>query len=298
MIRPEASKEPKLDASLPPIESKWEVSTISPAARAVPFTVITEEAGPKLASPSESTSLDAVTVEMLMSNCDRKPWTPDPTNVLFLQHSEPSRGEEEMRVLRSRLYRVRESRPLKSILIASALPGEGRSFVAANLAQVLALQPDCRVLLIDGDLRNPGLHSTLGTCATPGLSDYLQREVEELRIIQRGESDALFFVPSGSKVKQPTEVIATGRLKALIERVETVFDWIIVDSPAAIPVSDACLLANFCDGVVMVVRSHATPFDIVREARRRFREESLVGVVLNGTDAKFVSRAYADPGAR
>lgn len=298
MIRPDASKEPKLEATLSPLESKWEHSTTSPAARPIPVTVFTDEAGPQLASTSAPPSLDAITLEMLMANCNHKPWSPDPANMLFLRHNEASRGEEEMRVLRSRLYRVRESRPLKSILIASALPGEGRSFVAANLAQVLALQPDCRVLLIDGDLRNPGLHSTLGTTAAPGLSDYLQREVEELGIIQRGASDALFFIPSGSKVKRPTELVATGRLKALIERVETVFDWIVVDSPASIPVSDACLLANCCDGVVMVVRSHATPFDMVREARRRFREESLVGVVLNGTDTKFVSHAYGESGTR
>jgi Mrp family chromosome partitioning ATPase len=109
----------------------------------------------------------------------------------------------------------------------------------------------------------------------------LLQEADEFGVMQRSGEDNLFFIPSGRTVAGPTELIANGRLKSLIDRVEPLFDWIIVDSPAAVPVSDACLLANYCDGVLMVVRSNSTPFDIVRQARARFHEESLIGVVLN-----------------
>jgi capsular exopolysaccharide synthesis family protein len=170
---------------------------------------------------------------------------------------------------------------VKSLLVTSAVPTEGKSFVAANLANVLALQPQCRVLLIDANLRSPQLHLVLGTSLTPGFSEYLLQEVEEFGIMQRGTAEGLFFIPAGRSVSGPTELLGGNRLRPLIERCKPLFDWIVIDSPATLPVSDACLLSNFCDGVVMVVRSHSTPFDVVCKARDKFREESIVGVVLN-----------------
>ena len=79
-------------------------------------------------------------------------------------------------------------------------------------------------------------------------------------------------------------MVASSRLKILLQRVEPVFDWIIIDSPPAIPVSDASVLAKACDGVLMVVRSNSTPSDVARKARMEFPDQMLVGVVLNGTD--------------
>ena len=85
-------------------------------------------------------------------------------------------------------------------MVASALPKDGKSFVASNLAQVLSRQQGRRVLLIDGDMRMPSLHSALGTSSTPGLGDYLLGEVDELSAIQRGPMENLFFLPSGRTV--------------------------------------------------------------------------------------------------
>jgi capsular exopolysaccharide synthesis family protein len=192
-----------------------------------------------------------------------------------------SRGAEEFRSLRSQLCGSRNEKKLKSLLVTSALPKEGRSFVAANLAQVMALQSQCRVLLIDADLRNPRLHFVFGTSPQPGLSEYLLQEADEFSVMQRGSTQGLFLIPSGRSVEGQTELVANGRLRVLLDQLEPLFDWVIIDSPAAMPVTDASLIANSCDGVLLVVRSHSTPFDIVRKARQRFREESLVGVVLN-----------------
>src|SRR2546429_4412522 len=182
------------------------------------------------------------------------------------------------------VYQMREKQSLKKVLVTSSLPKEGKSFVAANLAQVMVRQQGRRALLIDGDLRGPRLHQVLGTASSPGLSEYLLGEVDEFGAIQRGPMDNLFFIPSGRTVSSPAELVANGRLKFLLTRVEPLFDWIIIDSPPAVPVSDASLLANYCDGVLIVVRSNATPFDIARKARQEFRDTSLVGVVLNGID--------------
>jgi capsular exopolysaccharide synthesis family protein len=234
-------------------------------------------------------------LDALLARCVQAEWRPDPSTLLFVNGNDGKMGTEEFRTLRSRLYSAREKMPLKKLLITSALPKEGKSFTAANLAQVLVRQHGRRVLLVDADLRGPRLHLMLGTTSSPGLSDYLKGESDELSITQRGPLENLFFIPSGSEVTSPAELVGNGRLKLLLQRVESLFDWIIVDSPPAVPVSDASLLAKACDGVLLVVRSNVTPCDAARKAREEFPDQALVGVVLNGTrgdDASAYSRYY------
>jgi len=241
---------------------------------------------PSFASPS---SLDA-----LLARCPQLQWKPEEKTMLFFNGDDNARGTEEFRTLRSRLYHAREKMALKKILVTSALPKEGKSFTAANLAQVLVKQHGRRVLLVDADLRGPRLHIMLGTAPSPGLSDYLQGGSDEFSIMQRGPMENMFFVPSGQQISDPAELVANGRLKVLLQRVEALFDWIVVDSPPAVPVSDASVLAKACDGVLMVVRSNATPVDMAQRARQEFPDQALVGVVLNGTDgdASPYSRYY------
>ncbi len=240
------------------------------------------------------------TFETVLARCAQSQWTPDHKTMLFFASQDQEYGAEEFRTLRSRLYQMRDKRALKKLLVTSALPKEGKSFVAANLAQVMVRQHGRRALLIDADLRGARLHDALGTSATPGLSEYLLGERDEFAIMQRGPMENLFFIPGGRSVSSPAELVANGRLKSLLNRVEPLFDWIIIDSPPAVPVSDAGLLANYCDGVLMVVRSNATPFDIARKARQEFHDKHLVGVVLNGIDAgssytQYYYSAYGKP---
>ena len=232
--------------------------------------------------------------DTLLARCAQASWHPDEKTMLFFSGQEHMYGMEEFRTLRSRLYQLREKMPLKKLLISSSLPKEGKSFVAANLAQVMVKQHGRRVLLIDADLRGSKLHHTLGTTSTPGLCDYLLGEGDEFSIMQRGAMENLFFIPAGKQVASPAELVSNGRLKLLLSRVESLFDWIIIDSPPAVPVSDASLLANFADGVILVVRSNVTPFDMARKARNEFRDKQLVGVILNGIepDSSAYSRYY------
>ena len=226
----------------------------------------------------------SITFEMLMARCAPRDWVAEPKTMLPFHSEEHAAGTEEFRTLRSRLYQLREGQNLKKILITSALPREGKSFVASNLAQVLAQQHGRRVLLMDGDLRAPRLHEALGTAVAPGLTEYLLGQNEELDIIQRGTKENLFFIPSGRTVSSAAELVANGRMKILLDRISPLFDWVIIDSPPAVPVSDASLMANHCDGVLMVVRSNSTPFDIAQKARQEFRDQILIGVVLNALD--------------
>lgn len=226
-----------------------------------------------------------LTLETLLERCPQPKWNPDLKTMLFFNTGTHVPGTEEFRTLRAQLYKLREKRPLKSILVTSALPAEGKSFVAANLAQVFVRQHERRVLLVDGDLRWSRLHLSLGTTLSPGLTDYLRGDADIFSIVQRSPQNNLFFIPGGKSVSNPNELIINGRLQELLRQMSALFDWIVIDSPPAVPVSDAALMAGMCDGILMVVRSAQTPFDLAQKVRQEFRDKPLVGVVLNGVDA-------------
>ena len=232
------------------------------------------------------------TYEALLARCPQANWAPDLRTMLFFEDDENRGGAEEFRTLRSRLNQIREKVPLKRVMVTSALPKEGKSFVTGNLGQVLVRQHGRRALMIDADLRSPGLHRHLGASQTPGLSEYLMGECDEFSVLQRGPMENLFFLPAGRVAPSPSELLANGRLRLFLQRVEPLFDWIIIDTPPVIPVADSTLLANFCDGVLMVVRSNMTPYDLARRAREEFQDKILLGVVLNGAPPANQSKYY------
>jgi capsular exopolysaccharide synthesis family protein len=229
--------------------------------------------------------------EALLARCPQAAWSPDPLTMLFFQDDDSRTGAEEFRTLRSRLYQIREKMPLKRLLVTSALPKEGKSLVAANLAQVMVRQHGRRALLIDADLRNPGMHRHLGAAQSPGLAEYLLGECDEFSALQHGPMENLFFLAAGRAVPSAAELLANGRLKLFLQRVEPLFDWIILDSSPVIPVSDATLVAAACDGILMVVRSNETPSDLARQAREEFPDKLLLGVVLNGAPSGKLARS-------
>jgi protein-tyrosine kinase len=278
-------------ASSFPVPEEPETAPAASLGDRVPAAAMPANLGPYPVTPAFGGPLNSDT---LLSRCPQLEWKAEATTMLFLNGNDSAPGTEEFRTLRSRLYHLREKKPLRKLLVTSALPKEGKSFTAANLAQVMVRQHGRRALLIDADLRGPRLHQMLGTTSSPGLSDYLQGQNDEFSIMQRGPLENLFFIPSGDAIKDPSELIGNGRLQQLLQRLEPWFDWIILDSPPAVPVSDASVLANACDGVLMVARSNVTPSDAARRALQEFPEEALVGVVLNGTrgDSAQYARYY------
>jgi len=218
-------------------------------------------------------------------------WTPDTTKLASAIPERDMRmvGVEQYRTLRSKLFALREKKPLKTVLITSSVPHEGKTFTSANLAQVTAQAYNTRVLLIGGDLRNPGLHQVLGTDNDRGLSNYLRGECEEDAIIQRSEEQNLYFMPSGPVATDAAELLTNGRLATLMEKVKGRFDWIFIDSPPLLPLTDALMIAKFCDGVMMVIRSGMVNADQAKKALSELRGRPLLGIVLNGIDQ---GRAY------
>jgi len=226
-----------------------------------------------------------LTYEDLVKRCTHPKWTLDARNSVFVGADSDRVGAERFRTLRSRLYQIAGTQQLKKLLITSSIPAEGKTFVAANLAQSIVRQPDRRVLLIDADLRASRLHQTLGAPSGPGLSDYLSGDVDEFAIIQSGLEGNLCFIPGGKQVTNPSELLLRDRMKHLLDSMSQVFDWIIIDSPPALPVHDASMLADQCDGVLFVVRAGSTDSEIAQRVSAEFKEKNLLGVVLNRVDS-------------
>ncbi|MGH9508350.1 MAG: CpsD/CapB family tyrosine-protein kinase [Terriglobales bacterium] len=262
----------------------------SPELPLAPEAVMPPLAGPGNAQgapvASHPASYGPLTFDVLTARVPASRWSPNLNTMLFFGNNGHTVHSESFRTLRSRLSQTREKQPLQSVLITSALPAEGKTFVSANLAQAIVRQKGLRVLLIDADLRRAQLHNVLGASAKPGLTEYLRGEVDEVGVMQRGPLENLLFIPGGKPDANPAELISNGRLKTLLGRMAPLFDWIILDSPPAVPVSDASLLAGVCDGVVLVVRAGDTPVEMAQKARQEFADRPVVGVVLNRADEK------------
>lgn len=233
-----------------------------------------------------------VDLDALLKHCSHPVWQPDPNVNVFFSATVDANVTEQFRTLRSRLYQLRSAQPLRTLLITSPLAREGKTFVATNLAQAIVRQSDRSVLIIDADLRCSRLHFPLGAPLAPGLTDYLQGSVSEMEVIQHGQEGNLFLIPGGSSVSNPSELLSNGRVKKLLDRLSAIFDWVILDSPPCLPVADAHVLADFCDGLLLVVRAGSTPAAVVERAGKELHDRNIVGVVLNAIDRPLSYGSY------
>jgi protein-tyrosine kinase len=184
---------------------------------------------------------------------------------------------EQFRSLRSRMQEFRDLNTLKSLLVSSGLPQEGKSFVTANLAISFARHKGGRVLLIDGDMRRATLHKLLGTPQGPGLTEYLSGEASITQVMQRPISNdsanplptglaSLTFIPAGMEHDKAADLSGNRRFDKLISSVSPYFDWIIVDSSPVNLVSDGANLARACDAVLLVARGGVTKYEVAQRA--------------------------------
>jgi protein-tyrosine kinase len=228
----------------------------------------------------------------LRKHCAHPQWHMDPNVNVFINPALTAHGSEQFRTLRSRLYQMRSSQTLRTLLVTSSVPAEGKTFVTNNLAQAIVRQPDRHALIIDADLRCSRLHVPLGAPASPGLTEYLKGEVDEMAIIQHGLEGNLCFIPGGNQVSNPSELLTNGRLKVLLDRLAPVFDWIIMDSAPLLPVADSSFLADLVDGVLLVVRAGQTPAETAQRACQELQGRNVVGVVLNAVGPDQAAGGY------
>lgn len=239
-----------------------------------------------------ASSIDHLRFDDLRARCAHPLWKLDPHVNVFSNPDLSAHGAEQFRTLRSRLYEVRRNQALRTVLVTSSMPSEGKTFVASNLAQAIVRQPDRRVLLIDADLRCARLHVPLGAPSAPGLAEYLRGDADEITVIQYGQEGNLCLIPGGSQATDPSELLCNGRMKKLLDRVAPVFDWIILDSPPCLPVADASILANLSDAVLLVVRAGVTPSEVAQRACQELQGKNVVGVVLNAVPEQDLNGSY------
>src|ERR1700678_2591216 len=259
---------------------------------------VAEAEYPPVSAPAPAASIyaqptsrgyDADTLDL--NKIVRRPWSPSLTQLPSLLDRGPA--VEQFRSLRSRIFELRDMNPLKSILISSGMPQEGKSFISANLALSLARHKNSKVLLIDGDMRRYSLHQLLGCESHPGLADYLAGKASPEEVMQRAEQwteasgagkpllPNLTFIAGGNGGDKAADLSGSQRFGELIRMAAPQFDWIIVDSSPVLPVSDAVNLARSCDGVLLVARSGETKFPIAQRAQSELKASNVLGFVLN-----------------
>ena len=189
---------------------------------------------------------------------------------------------EQFRTIRTNIKFSMPDEPLKTILITSSTPGEGKSTNAANLGIVFA-QEDKRVLIIDADMRKPTLNHTFKTFNKVGLSNILARKSALHEAVQETFVVGLDVITSGPIPPNPAELLSSKGLDDLLQHVKNDYDIIIIDSPPLLSVTDAQILANKCDGTIMILNTGVVDKRVVKKAKALLAatHTKILGVILN-----------------
>jgi len=212
-------------------------------------------------------------------------WRTDPELVGKIVGTEGFSGaaQEQYRKLAAILHHAQIERGLKVIMTSSALPGEGKSLTAVNLALTLSESYHRRVLLIDADLRRPTVQRIFGIPPITGLNEGLKAS-EDRPMALTPVSERLFVLPAGRPEADPMSGLTSERMRRLITQAASSFEWVIVDSPPVGLLPDASLLSAFVDGVLLVVRAGKAPFSLVKRTVDSITHERILGVVMNAID--------------
>ncbi|HLM67401.1 MAG TPA: polysaccharide biosynthesis tyrosine autokinase, partial [Longimicrobium sp.] len=219
---------------------------------------------------------------------------PEPTPVLAVSDGR-STAAEAYRTLRTNLIFSQTGRALKSIIITSASPGEGKSTTSSNLAAAFA-QQGMRVLLVDADLRRPTLHSIFGAPREPGLTQVLVGQKVLAEAVQETGVKGLSLLTAGVLPPNPAELLGSLPMRELLGSVVDGFDMVILDTPPVMAASDSSVLASMVDGVVLVVRAGRTERASAQQAVRQLTSVGarVLGAALNDPDR--VATAYGGGG--
>ena len=190
---------------------------------------------------------------------------------------------ERIRALRHQVEQMHKDIGLSVMVVTSPTIGDGKSFIAVNLAGALAQNPTARILLVDADLRKPTIHSLLGMGTYPdGLATYVLNTRVSLAdvVVTRSEFN-LAVLPGGRPPTSPYEVLKSPRFQALLDEARRHYDYVVMDAPPVLACPDCRLMENNVDGFFVVVSAHTTPRKLVDEALDELDQEKVLGLIFN-----------------
>lgn len=198
---------------------------------------------------------------------------------------------EQYRHLAAVLHHAQSASGYRSVMVTSALPSEGKTLTATNLALTLSESYQRRVLLVDADLRRPRIKDLFGLTDGPGLTDSLNRPGGgQLPVHQI--TPTLWVLTAGRATADPMSTLVSGAMKQLLDEARDAFDWVVVDTPPIAILPDANLLASMIDTALLVVSAQSTPYPMVQRAAQAIGPSRILGVVLNRAEQSGMPSGY------
>ena len=201
--------------------------------------------------------------------------------------------QEAYRALRTRMLRLRSAQGLRSIVITSAVQGEGKTLTSLNLAMCCAQLHDMRVLLVDTDIRSLGLTRLVGMPGGPGLSEVLAGTCAPEKTILSTDLPNLHILPGGTPTMPPAELLASRRFQEFVSWSTENFKMVLLDAPPVLNLADVEIITAGCDGVLMVVRGQKTRRDVLQKSAGQIDPKKLLGVVYNAAEGIHHRYTYA-----
>jgi capsular exopolysaccharide synthesis family protein len=196
-----------------------------------------------------------------------------------------SPAADRFRLLRMRLRDFANAGKLKKLLVTSPIAGDGKSTAILNLATALAERGKRKVLVIEADLHRGSISETLKLRPWRGLNECLTANVESpFSAVRHVEPLDWFLLPAGEPRGNPTEMLQTAAFGNIVEKLAPSFDWILIDSPPVVSLTDAISLGRHADGALLVVRAGHTPREAIEQAVALLGPKKICGVLLNGAD--------------
>jgi exopolysaccharide/PEP-CTERM locus tyrosine autokinase len=220
---------------------------------------------------------------------NKKSFTPSPADGTFSEqgfvsfYQPQSLGAEQFRKLRTYLLQMNVQAPPRTIMVTSATGGEGKTFVASNLASGLATDLHAHALLVECDLRVPSLANLFGFSNGLGLSDYLRDGGRISDLLLKTGIEKLSLLPGGSVPENPTELIGSKKMEDLVLELKSRYHdrYVIFDSTPLLATSESEVLSTLVDGIIVVVKAGVTPRETVKQAISTLEKEKILGLVLN-----------------
>ncbi|MBN3523453.1 CpsD/CapB family tyrosine-protein kinase [Paenibacillus apiarius] len=212
----------------------------------------------------------------------------------FITRDDPqSYVSEHYRQLRTNIGQLLNEGNLKSLAVTSANQGEGKTTTVINLAVSFAMEGR-RTVIVDADLRRPAIHQVFNVGKSLGLSSLLNETTVLDQVLRETEIEHLWTLPAGAIPDNPAELLSSQPMTDCLRQLQQSFDVVLVDCPPVLPVVDSKIIANKCDGAVLVVLAGKTKAQAVKKAKQQFEivKANLLGTVLNGQEKIYKSEWY------